>query len=125
MVKYWLHEKKLLDVSKSYLAMFNTKIVQDDEAKWKPILTAHVVYLALAMFDNEQADMLHKLDTMEAKKLDKVPVFQQLVKTFIRKELSKWPLQGQADLQSHAAFQETPHEGGKERWDILRKRVMQ
>jgi 26S proteasome regulatory subunit N5 len=125
MVRYWLHEKKLLDVSKSYLAMFNTKIVQEDEAKWKPILTAHVVYLTLAMFDNEQADMLHKLDTMEAKKLDKVPVFKQLVKIFIRKELAPWPLKDDAELHAHAVFQDAPHEGGADRWIMFRKRLMQ
>jgi 26S proteasome regulatory subunit N5 len=125
MVRYWLHEKKLLDVSKSYLSMFNTKMVQEDETKWKPILTSHVIYLALSSYDNEQADMLYKLDTMEAQKLDKEPVFKQLVKTFIRKELVTWPLAQAAELQAHAAFQESPHEGGAARWDMLRKRVMQ
>merc|ERR1711972_1096726 len=28
MVRYWLHEKKFLDVSKSYLAIFNTPVTQ-------------------------------------------------------------------------------------------------
>jgi len=125
MIEYFLHEKKYLDVSKSYLSIYNTKITKADDQKWKSALTHHCVYLALAMFDNEQADMLHKIDTMEAKKLDKVPAYQQLVKTFIRKELSKWPLQGEEELKSHPAFQETPYEGGKERWELFRKRVMQ
>merc|ERR1712039_417023 len=57
--------------------------------------------------------------------LDKVPVIKQLVKIFIRKELVKWPLAEAAELQTHAAFQESPHEGGAARWDMLRKRVMQ
>merc|ERR1719160_2238964 len=65
MIRYYLHEKKFLDIAKSYLSIFNTKIVQDEEAKWKPALTAHAIYLGLSMYDNEQADMLHKLDTME------------------------------------------------------------
>jgi len=125
MVQYWLHEKQYLDVSKCYLSIYHTKVTQADEQKWKAALTHHCVYLALAMFDNEQSDMLHKLDQMETKKLEKVPVFQSLVKTFIRKELCKWPLQGESDLKSHPVFAETPYEGGKDRWDILRKRVMQ
>merc|ERR1712007_117214 len=48
MVQYWLHEKKYLDVSKSYLAIFNTKSVQEDEEQWKEALSAHVLYLTLA-----------------------------------------------------------------------------
>lgn len=125
MVIYWLHEKKYLDVAKSYLCIFNTPMIQAEESKWMPELTAHVAYLALSMFDNEQADMLHKLDTMETKKLDKVPVFKQLVKTFIRSELAKWPVANEADLRSHAVFQDAPHEGGADRWELLRKRVVQ
>merc|ERR1712039_90270 len=41
MVRYWLHEKSFLDVSKCYLAMYNTAATQADEAKWKAALTAH------------------------------------------------------------------------------------
>lgn len=125
MVRHWLHEKKFLDVAKCYLSMFNTPIVQAEESKWKPYLSAHCAYLTLAMFDNEQADMLHKLDTMEAKKLEKIQVFQQLVKTFIRKELATWPLANDAELRAHAVFQNDPHDGGQARYDLLRKRVVQ
>lgn len=125
MVQYYLHEKKFLDVAKSYLAIFKTPCVQAEEAKWAPALTAHAAYLALSPFDNEQADMLHKLDTMEAKKLEKVPVFQQLVKTFIRTELAAWPFASEAELKAHAVFQDSPHAGGKDRWELLRKRVVQ
>jgi|EP00427_Karlodinium_veneficum_P022508 26S proteasome regulatory subunit N5 len=125
MVKFWLHEKKILDVSKCYLSMFNTKIVQEDEEKWKPALTAHVLYLTLSMYDNEQSDMLNKLDTMETKKLEKVPVFQTLVKIFIRQELATWPLADEKELKAHAVFQDQPHEGGAARWEMFRKRLNQ
>merc|ERR1712216_137970 len=101
------------------------KIVQDDESKWKPALSAHAVYLCLATFDNEQSDMLNKLDTIETKKLEKLPAIHQLVKTFIRNELAPWPLASDKDLKSHAAFQDSPYEGGAERWELLRKRVIQ
>merc|ERR1712232_459884 len=125
MVRYYLHEKKFLDVAKSYLSIFNTKIIQDEESKWKPALTAHAVYLSLANFDNEQADMLHKLDKMEAKKMEKVPAFRQLVKIFIKQELVQWPLANEADPKAHPAFLDSPHEGGASRWELFRKRVVQ
>merc|ERR1719198_1061009 len=125
MVQYWLHEEKFLDVSKSYLAIFNTPNVQADETKWKPALTAHALYLTLSMYDNEQNDMLHKLDTVQAKKLDKVPVFQNIVKIFLRKEIAAWPLAQEAEFKAHPVFQDKPHEGGAARWDMLKKRIVQ
>jgi 26S proteasome regulatory subunit N5 len=125
MIQYWLHEKKYLDAAKSYQSIYNTAIVQADESKWKPALTAMAIYLALAVFDNEQADLLHKLDTMETKKLEKIPACQQLVKTFIKKELQTWPYTFEAELKALPAFTDAPHEGGAARWELLRKRVIQ
>lgn len=125
MVKYWLHEKKFLDVSKCYQSIFNTASVQADDAKWKAALTAHALYLTLAQYDNEQEDLLNKLDTLEAKKLDKVPVFQQVIKIFLRKEIVAWPLAREDEIKNHAVFLDAPHEGGTARWDMLKKRVVQ
>mmetsp|Transcript_76716 Transcript_76716/g.197600 ORF Transcript_76716/g.197600 Transcript_76716/m.197600 type:complete len:459 (-) Transcript_76716:220-1596(-) len=125
MVQYWLHEQSYLDVSKSYLAIYNTACTQADEAKWKSTLTAHALYLMLAMYDNEQSDMLNKLDLLEAKKLEKVPVFQQIVKIFLRKEIAAWPLAQEAEVKAHPVFQDSPHEGGAARWDMLKKRIVQ
>jgi len=125
MVKFWLHEKKFLDVCKSYLAIFQTPCVQADETKWKAALTAHVLYLTLAQYDNEQEDMLNKLDKLEAKKLDKLPAFKQLIKIFLRKEIAAWPLVDEKEFKSHPVFQDTPHEGATARWDMLRKRIVQ
>jgi len=125
MVRYWLHEKKYLDVCKCYLAIFNTPSVQADEPRWKSALTAHVLYLTLAQYDNEQDDMLHKLDQLEAKKLDKVPVFKHLIKIFLRKEIAAWPLANEAEIKDHQVFQEKPHEGADARWSMLKKRVVQ
>jgi len=126
MVRYWLHEEKYLDVCKCYLQIFNTPSVKADETKWKAALTAHALYLTLAQYDNEQADMLHRLDTMEAKKLDKVPVFKQLIKLFLRKEIASWPLANEAEIKAHPVFQEVKgHEGEAKRWTMLKKRVVQ
>lgn len=125
MVQYWLHEKKYLDAAKSYLSIFKTPCVQADETQWKEALTGHVLYLTLAMYDNEQDDMLNKILTMEAKKLDKVPVFKQVIKIFLKKEIAAWPLADEAAIKAHPTFQETPHEGGAERWDMFKKRIVQ
>lgn len=125
MVKYWLHEKKFLEVCKCYLAIYNTPRVKADDAQWKAALTAHALYLILASYDNEQDDMLHRIDSLEAKQLDKVPVFQRIVKTFIRRELAAWPLADEAEIRAHPVFQESPHEGAEARWAMLKRRVVQ
>merc|ERR1712048_755928 len=115
MVRYWLHEKNFLEVSKAYFAIFNTDMTQKEDSKWKLALTAHALYLTLAQYSNEQEDMLNKLDMLQAKKLDKVPVFQQLVKIFLRKEIAAWPLAKESEIRSHQVFQDAPHEGGAAR----------
>jgi len=125
MIKYWIHEGNFLEASKCYLCIFNTKCVQDDEALWKEALTGHCVYLILAPFDNEQADMLHKVNTVQAKKMAKVPAFESLVKIFIRQEIVAWPMASDAELRTHDAFKDLPHEGGAARFEMLRKRVVQ
>mmetsp|Transcript_11908 Transcript_11908/g.27778 ORF Transcript_11908/g.27778 Transcript_11908/m.27778 type:complete len:459 (-) Transcript_11908:58-1434(-) len=125
MVAYWIHEEKYLEVSKAYFAIFSTPDVQADAEKWQKALTAHVLYLCLAMFDNEQSDMMHKLETTEAKKLDKIPAYQQLIKVFLRHELAPWPLAEDKELRGHAVFSDSPHTGGEARWGILRKRLVQ
>merc|ERR1712113_759435 len=118
MVQYWLHENKNLDVAKSYLAIFNTKSVQADEAQWKEALSAHVMYLTLAQYDNEQNDMLNKVLTVESKKLDKLPVFKQVIKIFLKNEIAAWPMADEKDIKLHPAFQDKPHEGAAARWDM-------
>eukprot|EP00929_Paragymnodinium_shiwhaense_P013076 TRINITY_DN120934_c0_g1_i1.p1 TRINITY_DN120934_c0_g1~~TRINITY_DN120934_c0_g1_i1.p1 ORF type:complete len:458 (+),score=187.52 TRINITY_DN120934_c0_g1_i1:109-1482(+) len=125
MVEYWLHEKKYLEVCKCYLSIFGTKCIQDDESKWKAALTGHALYLMLSMFDNEQNDMLNKLNTMEAKKLEKVPVIKSLIKMFLTKELAPWPCPNEAEVKAMSVFQDKPHEGAAARWEILEKRVVQ
>lgn len=125
MIQYWLHEGSYLDVCKCYQSIFNTKCVQADEPKWKEALTAYSLYLSLAMFDNEQSDMLNKLVKLEAKKLDKVPAFKEVVKIFLAKVLAPWPLPNEAELKAHPVFQESPHEGAEARWKMLKKRIVQ
>lgn len=125
MVEYWLHEGKYLEVCKSYYSIFHTKSIQADVEKWKEALTGYALYLMLAMFDNEQHDMLNKLYTLEAKKLDKIPAVKNLVKVFLTKELAPWPLPDEATIKACAPFQDKPHEGATKRWEMLEKRTTQ
>merc|ERR1711972_1195288 len=62
---------------------------------------------------------------MESKKLDKIPVFKQVIKIFLRKEIAAWPMADETSIRAHSAFQEKPHEGAAARWDMFKKRVVQ
>jgi 26S proteasome regulatory subunit N5 len=125
MIEYYIHEEQNLDVAKCFNKIYDTKMIQDDESKWKDALTNHTIYLLLAPYDNEQKDMLLKLDTIEAKKMEKVPHFQQLVKDFLRDEIMQWPLSYGDHISGHSAFKDSPYEGGESRWKLMKKRVVQ
>eukprot|EP00922_Rhytidocystis_sp_ex-Travisia-forbesii_P055632 GHVS01082403.1.p1 GENE.GHVS01082403.1~~GHVS01082403.1.p1 ORF type:complete len:478 (+),score=72.78 GHVS01082403.1:73-1506(+) len=125
MIDYYLSEDLLLDVCKAYQAMISTKCVFEDPKMWQPILKCYVLYLLIAPFDNEQNDMLLKLQLTEKKKLAEIPIYQQLVESFLNVELMAWPLASSAELESCEVFQDKPYEGGAARWKLLRKRVVQ
>lgn len=125
MIKYYIHEEQNLDVAKCYSKIYDTKLTQDDEAKWKDALTNHTIFLLLAPYDNEQKDLLHKLDTIESKKMEKVPYFLKLVKDFLRNEIIPWPLPYEKEVINHPTFKDTPHEGGEARWKLMKKRCVQ
>ncbi|CAL1134655.1 unnamed protein product [Cladocopium goreaui] len=46
---------------------------------------------------------------------------------FHRQAIVNWPLVDEAELKRHSVFQdgESPHEGADERWQLLKKRVVQ
>jgi 26S proteasome regulatory subunit N5 len=124
-IKLHLHEAKYLDVAKSYYALYGTKIVQDDEPKWKDNLECYILYLVTAPYDNEAVDLLNKVDAIEKKKLEKIPVFNDLVKSFLTTEIIPWPLASEKDLKAHKVFSDSPHPGGATRWEKFHKRVVQ
>lgn len=125
MIKYYLHEEKYLDVAKCWQKIYDTKVTKDDDAKNKQALTSYALYLLLAPFDNEQKDLLHKVDTVEKKQMEKVPFFQKFVRDFLRVELINWPLEYEGEIKPHSLFQESPEEGGEVRWKLLKKRIVQ
>ena len=58
MVEYWLHEEKYIEVAKCYEKIFNTKMVQEDVAKWKPCLVNWLLYLTWSSYDAEHVGEL-------------------------------------------------------------------
>jgi 26S proteasome regulatory subunit N5 len=120
-----LHESKYLDICQHYRSVYDTPQVKEDESKWKPTLENIVYFIILSPYDNLQSDLIHKIELDS--RLESLPQHQQLIKCFTQIELMRWPkieeLYGPL-LQSSTAFDvRTPE--GKERWNDLRKRVIE
>lgn len=138
MIEYALREDKFLDICKYYREIYDTDMVKNDEEKRREALRNVVVFLALAKFDNEQSDLMARVEAME--ELDEVPEHKNLLKCFTMPELMRWPgietLYGPL-LRQSPTFNpaskpkiapskegEKPKEGNH-RWEELHKRVVE
>lgn len=71
MVRYALHERKHLDVCRYERAVLDTPRVKEDEERAAQTLRNIVVFLVLAPYDNEQSDLMARVETETG--LDKTP----------------------------------------------------
>ncbi|KAJ9476582.1 26S proteasome regulatory subunit RPN5 [Pseudozyma hubeiensis] len=136
MVSYALKEDKFLDICKYYREIYDTKEVKKDEGKRKEVMRNVVVFLALAKFDNEQSDLMARVEAEEG--LEEVPEHRNLLKCFTTPELMRWPgieelygplLKSSPTFSSKASAtpssSTTPVKDGPHRWEQLHKRVVE
>ncbi|KPJ02799.1 PREDICTED: 26S proteasome non-ATPase regulatory subunit 12 [Papilio xuthus] len=88
-------------------------------------LIGSVVFLILAPYDNEQADLTHRVN--EDKDLDKLPEYKQLLALFINPEIIRW---NTLCSTYEKMLRKTPYfnaseEKGQERWNDLKNRVVE
>lgn len=123
MVEYALKEDKFLDVCKYYREIYETKEVKEDDARRRETMRAVVVFLALAKYDNEQSDLMARVEGGEG--LEEVPEHRNLLRCFTTPELMRWPgietLYGPL-LRTSPTFS---GEEGEHRWEQLHKRVVE
>ncbi|ORY31371.1 hypothetical protein BCR39DRAFT_571286 [Naematelia encephala] len=89
MVQLALQEDAYLEACSAYQEVWDTEEVKKDEARELHVLENIMIYVVLAPYNNEQSDMLHKLYADQA--LQKAPLYYDLVKCFVTKELMRWP----------------------------------
>ncbi|GAC73807.1 26S proteasome regulatory complex, subunit RPN5/PSMD12 [Moesziomyces antarcticus T-34] len=139
MIEYALCEDKFLDICKYYREVLATPSVQEDDARRKETLRNVVVFLALAKYDNEQSDLMARIEAMED--LDQVPEHKNLLKCFTTPELMRWPgietlygpmLRETATFnaatpaaKSNAGAGAATVRDGNHRWEQLHKRVVE
>ncbi|WFD40429.1 proteasome regulatory particle subunit [Malassezia japonica] len=89
MIRAGMHDRKHLDVCKYYREVLNTPSVRADTQKSEETLRNVILFLVLAPYDNEQSDLMSRVETME--RLDTVPEHRSLLKCFTTPELMRWP----------------------------------
>ena len=142
------HEDKYLDACKHYRQVLDTESVEDTPEQlhavsrlfFNGLLAFHaahkfqvlqrvIYYILLAPHNNEQSDLLHRINADTRNSL--VPEEKELLKTFTIPELMRWPIVSERfgpHLCSTDVFSASPDQQDPKahtRWQDLRKRVIE
>lgn len=142
------HEDKYLDACKHYRQVLDTESVEDNPEQLRAVsiriardatkqllidscqvLQRVIFYILLAPHDNEQSDLLHRINTDSRNSL--IPQENQLLKLFTIPELMRWPIVSERfgpHLCSTDVFSSSPSDEDPKadtRWQDLRKRVIE
>uniref|UniRef100_A0A0V0G3D9 Putative 26s proteasome regulatory complex subunit n=1 Tax=Triatoma dimidiata TaxID=72491 RepID=A0A0V0G3D9_TRIDM len=132
MIELDQHEGLYLSTCKHFRAILATPSVQEDKKQCEEVVQNVVLHLILAPYDNEQADLTHRV--LADKLLDLLPPYKELLRLFTNAELIKWSglcevyetllKTGSGDIKPTQVF--TPGtELGEKRWKHLRSRVVE
>jgi 26S proteasome regulatory subunit N5 len=123
------HEDKYLEVCKHYRQVLDTESVENNPDQLRAVLQRVIYFVLLAPYDNEQSDLLHRIqqDTRNSQ----VPRDAALLKQFTIPELMRWPIVEQqygehlcsTDIFSKAADPSDPK--AHTRYEALRHRVIE
>ncbi|PGH34776.1 26S proteasome regulatory subunit N5 [[Emmonsia] crescens] len=124
------NENKYLDVCKHYRQVLDTESVEENPEQLRATLQRIIYYVVLSPYDNEQSDLLHRIQIDSRNSL--VPVEARLLKLFTINELMRWPMVAEQfgpHLCSTDVFDAQPNPStdnkAHTRWQDLRKRVIE
>ncbi|KLJ13685.1 26S proteasome regulatory subunit N5 [Blastomyces silverae] len=124
------NESKYLDVCKHYRQVLDTESVEENPEQLRATLQRIIYYVVLSPYDNEQSDLIHRIQTDSRNSL--VPVEARLLKLFTINELMRWPMVAEQfgpHLCSTDVFDAQPNPSTDNkahiRWQDLRKRVIE
>lgn len=128
-------EDSYLNICKHYMAILNTKAIQDDVQKRASVLKNCVVYIILAPYDNEQSDLINRLKL--EKHMNDIPHYLEILKLFTTWELINWSAWEQSvsellrngnnssELESQPTGVFSNNESGNKKWTDLKNRVVE
>ncbi|MCJ1366462.1 hypothetical protein MMC16_005591 [Acarospora aff. strigata] len=124
------HDDKYLEVCKHYRQVLDTESVEENPEQLHAVLQRVIFYIILAPYDNEQSDLLHRIQ--RDPRNTQVPLEAQLLKLFTIHEIMRWPMVAEKfgpHLCSTDVFDAEPNQSGDkkafQRWEDLRKRVIE
>lgn len=123
------HEDKYLDVCKLYRQVLDTESVENNPEQLRAVLQRVIYFVLLAPYDNEQSDLLHRVNADTRN--EEVPKDQALLKQFTINELMRWPVVEKqfgshlcnTDIFSKTANAKDPK--AHTRYEALRHRVIE
>eukprot|EP00899_Mesostigma_viride_P029474 jgi/Mesvir1/9711/Mv12183-RA.1 len=89
MIRYHKHSNDYLEICRCYENLIASPSVRDDKEQWAQMMKKIVWYIVLSPHDSMQSSLLHS--TYADKRLDDLPKFKELLKTFITDEVVRWP----------------------------------
>ncbi|KAM0521774.1 hypothetical protein ACHAPE_002335 [Trichoderma viride] len=124
------HDDKYLDACKHYRQVLDTEAVEEDPAKLHPVLQRIIYFVILAPYDNEQHDLLQRIQ--RDPRNTQVSLDAELLRLFTVHELMRWPEISKKfgpHLCGTDVFDAQPGQSADEkanqRWEDLRKRVIE
>lgn len=129
MIEVDQHEGSYLAICKHYLALYNTPVIKEDTTKRNEALTCVVIYLILAPYDNDQSDLIHRIQ--EDPVLEEIPIYNDLVKLFTTSEIMRWRdlcQQFEEHLRAAAPGNDifkAKSEDGEKRWKDFKIRMVE
>ncbi|CAG0902441.1 unnamed protein product [Darwinula stevensoni] len=131
MIEVDQHEGSYMSICKHYRAIYNTPGIKNDIEQRRLVLKNIVLYLLLSPYDNEQADLTHRI--CEDKQLEETPLYKDLLELFMTSELIKWLgmcetferelRKGSDGSPPTDVFLDSPE--GNKRWKDLQNRVVE
>lgn len=124
-IEIGLQKDQYLDISKYYQAIYSTNIITENEAEWQSVLSKIVLFCILAVHDNEQSDLMHRIS--KDVRLDSLPLMKQLLQIFLTKEIVRWPRVEEifGDILRVSDVFSGSDSKGDQRWADLKKRIIE
>lgn len=116
-------EKDAFALAKDFHSIYSTPHILSDEAKWMDALQSTVVFLALSPYSNEQQDMMNRVK--EDSNLEKIPSFRKTIQLLLKKEIVKYPLVNQSEMESITSFSEGGQDLAAFWHDLFHRRIIQ
>merc|ERR1711874_258400 len=85
MIELGQHEGDYLDICKNFRQVLDTTIIQEDVTKRIQTMKNVVLYVVLAKYDNEQSDLIHRIES--EKLLEEIPKYKAVVEKFTTNEI--------------------------------------